>query len=132
MKVALGVAKGLEYLHNKADPPVYYRNLKPSKILLDKDFNAKISDFGLAKLGPVDGKTISTTVKGTYGYCAPEYQQTGQLSLKADIYSLGVLLLELITGRRVIDLTKPSNERDLITWVRFPSLYGSLAIGKVL
>ena len=127
MKVALGVAKGLEHLHDKANPPVIYRNLKCSNILLDKDFNAKLSDFGLAKLGTTDDKIhISTRVMGTNGYCAPEYQQTGQLTIKADIYSFGVVLLELITGRRVIDPTKPSREENLINWVSFPYLSFSI------
>lgn len=81
MKIALEAAKGLEYLHDKANPPVIYRDLKSSNILLDKDFNAKLSDFGLAKLGPVGDKThVSSRVMGTYGYCAPEYQRTGQLT----------------------------------------------------
>lgn len=120
MKVALGAAKGLEYLHDKANPPVIYRDLKSSNILLDKDFNAKLSDFGLAKLGTGDDKIhVSSRVMGTYGYCAPEYQRTGQLTLKSDIYSFGVVLLELITGRRVIDPTKPAKEQNLINWVSF-------------
>lgn len=120
MKVALGAAKGLEYLHEKANPPVIYRDLKSSNILLDKDFNAKLSDFGLAKLGSGDDKIhVSSRVMGTYGYCAPEYQRTGQLTLKSDIYSFGVVLLELITGRRVIDSSKPRDKQNLVSWVSF-------------
>ncbi|XP_056170424.1 probable serine/threonine-protein kinase PBL25 isoform X1 [Syzygium oleosum] len=119
MKIALGVAKGLEYLHDKAKPPVIYRNLKPSNILLDSQFNAKLSDFGLAKLGPVgDKQHVSTRVVGTYGYCAPEYQSTGQLSVKSDVYSFGIVLLELITGRRAIDITRPTEEQNLVTWAQ--------------
>lgn len=118
MRIALGAAKGLEYLHDKANPPVIYRDLKSSNILLDKNFNAKLSDFGLAKLGPVGDKThVSSRVMGTYGYCAPEYQRTGQLTVKSDVYSFGVVLLELITGRRAIDTTKPSTEQNLVCWV---------------
>ncbi|PNX73931.1 serine/threonine-protein kinase, partial [Trifolium pratense] len=117
MKVALEAAKGLEYLHDKANPPVIYRDLKSSNILLDKDFNAKLSDFGLAKLGPTGDKShVSSRVMGTYGYCAPEYQRTGQLTVKSDIYSFGVVLLELITGRRTIDNTRHSREQNLVTW----------------
>ncbi|XP_034690297.1 probable serine/threonine-protein kinase PBL26 [Vitis riparia] len=132
MKVALGAAKGLEYLHDKANPPVIYRDLKSSNILLDKDFNAKLSDFGLAKLGTGDDKIhVSSRVMGTYGYCAPEYQRTGQLTLKSDIYSFGVVLLELITGRRVIDPTKPAKEQNLINWAepifKDPSSFPQLA-----
>ncbi|WCJ40182.1 Protein kinase superfamily protein [Euphorbia peplus] len=103
MKIASGAAKGLEYLHN-ADPPVIYRDLKASNILLSERFHPKLSDFGLAKFGPVgDNSHVSTRVMGTYGYCAPEYASTGRLTLKTDIYSFGVLLLELITGYRAVD-----------------------------
>ncbi|KAJ8747171.1 hypothetical protein K2173_012975 [Erythroxylum novogranatense] len=102
MKIALGAAKGLEYLHDKANPPVIYRDLKASNILLDKDYNARLSDFGLAKLGPVGDKT--------------HYQRTGQLTTKSDVYSFGVVLLELITGRRVIDTTRSTAEQNLVSW----------------
>lgn len=118
MKIALGAAKGLEYLHDKANPPVIYRDLKSSNILLDKVFNAKLSDFGLAKLGPVGDKIhVSSRIMGTYGYCAPEYQRTGQLTIKSDVYSFGVVLMELITGKRSIDTTRPTEEQNLVTWV---------------
>ena len=118
MKIALGAAKGLEYLHDKANPPVIYRDLKSSNILLDNEFNAKLSDFGLAKLGPVGDKThVSSRVMGTYGYCAPEYQRTGQLTVKSDVYAFGVVLLELITGRRAIDTTRRVVEQNLVSWV---------------
>ena len=118
MKVGLGAAQGLEYLHDKANPPVIYRDLKASNILLDNDFNAKLSDFGLAKLGPVGDKShVSSRVMGTYGYCAPEYQRTGQLTPKSDVYSFGVVLLELITGKRVIDNTRPAKQQNLVAWV---------------
>lgn len=133
MRIALGAAKGLEYLHDKANPPVIYRDLKSSNILLDADFNAKLSDFGLAKLGPVGDKThVSSRVMGTYGYCAPEYQRTGQLTVKSDVYSFGVVLLELITGRRVIDTTRTTREQNLVSWVNlnFPSHF-LLLIHKV-
>ncbi|URE43110.1 STYKc [Musa troglodytarum] len=119
MKIAFGAAKGLEYLHEKANPPVIYRDLKSSNILLGKDYNAKLSDFGLAKLGPLgDSLHVSSRVMGTYGYCAPEYVRTGQLTLKSDVYSFGVVFLELITGRRVIDTTKPTDEQNLVTWAQ--------------
>ncbi|PWZ08972.1 putative serine/threonine-protein kinase PBL23 [Zea mays] len=117
MRVAVGAAKGIEYLHEVANPPVIYRDLKASNILLDRDFNAKLSDFGLAKLGPMgDQSHVSTRVMGTYGYCAPEYAMTGKLTKMSDIYSFGVVLLELITGRRAIDVTRPSEEQVLVHW----------------
>ncbi|KAK1286285.1 Serine/threonine-protein kinase PBS1 [Acorus calamus] len=119
MKIAAGAAKGLEYLHNKANPPVIYRDLKCSNILLGEGYHPKLSDFGLAKLGPVGDKThVSTRVMGTYGYCAPEYAMTGQLTLKSDVYSLGVVLLEIITGRRAIDNTRAAGEHNLVAWAR--------------
>ena len=119
MKIAAGAAKGLEYLHDKANPPVIYRDLKCSNILLDEEYNPKLSDFGLAKLGPVGDKThVSTRVMGTYGYCAPEYAMTGQLSIKSDVYSFGVVLLEIITGRKAIDSSKSKGEQNLVQWVR--------------
>ncbi|CAN4095500.1 unnamed protein product [Withania somnifera] len=116
LKIAAGAAHGLEYLH-KANPPVIYRDLKSSNILLDNEFNPKLSDFGLAKLGPVGDNThVSTRVMGTYGYCAPEYAMTGKLTLKSDIYSLGVVLLELITGRKAYDISKKPGEQNLVVW----------------
>ncbi|XP_074292309.1 serine/threonine-protein kinase PBL27 [Silene latifolia] len=119
MKIAAGAAKGLEYLHDKANPPVIYRDLKSSNILLDEGFHPKLSDFGLAKLGPVGDKThVSTRVMGTYGYCAPEYAMTGQLTLKSDVYSFGVVFLELITGRKAIDNTRAPGEHNLVAWAR--------------
>ncbi|CAI5994905.1 unnamed protein product [Closterium sp. NIES-64] len=119
MHVAAGAAKGLEYLHVKANPPVIYRDFKSSNILLDESWHPKLSDFGLAKLGPVGDKThVSTRVMGTYGYCAPEYAMTGQLTVKSDVYSFGVVLLELITGRRAIDMRRRHGEHNLVAWAR--------------
>ncbi|KAG8067859.1 hypothetical protein GUJ93_ZPchr0005g15535 [Zizania palustris] len=119
MKIAAGAAKGLEYLHDKASPPVIYRDFKSSNILLGEGYHPKLSDFGLAKLGPVGDKThVSTRVMGTYGYCAPEYAMTGQLTVKSDVYSFGVVFLELITGRKAIDSTKPHGEQNLVAWAR--------------
>lgn len=126
MKIACGSARGLEYLHCKADPPVIYRDLKSANILLDSEFNPKLSDFGLAKLGPVGDNThVSTRVMGTYGYCAPEYAMSGKLTLKSDIYSFGVVLLELITGRKVIDSNQKQGEQNLVSWVQFLTLLSS-------
>ncbi|GBG73041.1 hypothetical protein CBR_g12759 [Chara braunii] len=118
MKIAAGAAIGLEYLHDKANPPVIFRDFKSSNILLDEKYHPKLSDFGLARMGPEGGEThVSTRVMGTYGYCAPEYAMTGQLTLKSDVYSFGVVLLELITGRKVIDATRPHGEHNLVAWV---------------
>lgn len=119
MKIAAGAARGLEYLHVKMKPPVIYRDLKCSNILLGEGYHPKLSDFGLAKVGPSGDKThVSTRIMGTYGYCAPDYAMTGQLTFKSDIYSFGVVLLELITGRKAIDSTKPHKEQNLVAWAR--------------
>ncbi|XP_010471787.1 PREDICTED: serine/threonine-protein kinase CDL1-like [Camelina sativa] len=119
MKIAVGAARGIEYLHCKISPSVIYRDLKSANILLDKDFSVKLSDFGLAKVGPVGNRThVSTRIMGTYGYCAPEYAMSGRLTIKSDIYSFGVVLLELISGRKAIDLSKPNGEQYLVTWAR--------------
>ncbi|XP_022156693.1 probable serine/threonine-protein kinase PBL5 [Momordica charantia] len=119
MKIAAGAARGLEYLHEKMKPPVIYRDLKCSNILLGEGYHSKLSDFGLAKVGPSGDKThVSTRVMGTYGYCAPDYAMTGQLTFKSDIYSFGVVLLELITGRKAIDHLKPHSEQNLVAWAR--------------
>ncbi|CAD5167875.1 unnamed protein product [Musa acuminata subsp. malaccensis] len=139
MKIAAGAAKGLEYLHDKANPPVIYRDFKSSNILLGEGYHPKLSDFGLAKLGPVGDKThVSTRVMGTYGYCAPEYAMTGQLTVKSDVYSFGVVFLELITGRKAIDNTRPSGEQNLVAWARplfkdrrkFPNMADPLLQGR--
>ncbi|CAH9075130.1 unnamed protein product [Cuscuta epithymum] len=116
LKVALGAAKGLAFLHS-AESQVIYRDFKASNILLDSSYNAKLSDFGLAKDGPTGDKShVSTRVMGTYGYAAPEYLATGHLSSKSDIYSFGVVLLELLSGRRAIDKNRPSGEHNLVEW----------------
>ncbi|KAJ8441317.1 hypothetical protein Cgig2_024829 [Carnegiea gigantea] len=121
IKVAIGAARGLSFLHD-AESQVIYRDFKASNILLDADFNAKLSDFGLAKAGPTGDRThVSTQVIGTQGYAAPEYVATGRLSAKSDVYSYGVVLLELLTGRRALDKSRVSAEQSLADWAK-PSL----------
>ncbi|CAJ1946936.1 unnamed protein product [Sphenostylis stenocarpa] len=119
MKIALGAANGLAFLHEEAQRPIIYRDFKTSNILLDAEYNAKLSDFGLAKDGPEGEKThVSTRVMGTYGYAAPEYVMTGHLTSKSDVYSFGVVLLEMLTGRRSIDKKRPNGEHNLVEWAR--------------
>ncbi|CAL1368239.1 unnamed protein product [Linum trigynum] len=118
MKVAMGAARGLSFLHD-SEQQVIYRDFKASNILLDSDFNPRLSDFGLAKAGPTGDRThVSTQVMGTRGYAAPEYIATGRLTAKCDVYSFGVVLMEMLTGRQVVDKTKVGVEQNLIEWVR--------------
>ncbi|XP_026417664.1 receptor-like cytoplasmic kinase 176 [Papaver somniferum] len=118
MKVALGAAKGLAFLHS-AETQVIYRDFKTSNILLDSAYNAKLSDFGLAKDGPTGDKShVSTRVMGTYGYAAPEYLATGHLTARSDIYSFGVVFLEMLSGRKAIDKNRPAGEHNLIEWAK--------------
>ena len=132
MKVAAGASKGLEYLHDTANPPIIYRDFKAFNILLDDNLHAKLYDFGMAKLSGRDKMNNALPrVMGTYGYSAPEYTRTGQFSLKSDVYSFGVVLLELITGRRAIDTTRPNEEQNLVSWAqplfRDPKNYPDMA-----
>ncbi|XP_057492327.1 serine/threonine-protein kinase PBL34-like [Actinidia eriantha] len=116
IKIALGAAKALTFLHG-CPHPVIFRDVKTSNILLDSDYNAKLSDFGLAKAGVQSYNThISTRVMGTYGYAAPEYIATGHLTSKSDVYGFGVVLIEILTGRRSIDKGRPGGEQKLVDW----------------
>lgn len=118
LKIAVGAAKGLAFLHG-AEQPVIYRDFKTSNVLLDSDFTAKLSDFGLAKMGPEGSKShVTTRVMGTFGYAAPEYVSTGHLTTKSDVYSFGVVLLEMLTGRRSMDKSRPKNEQNLVDWAK--------------
>ncbi|KAG4113586.1 hypothetical protein ERO13_D13G232800v2 [Gossypium hirsutum] len=131
MKVALGAAKGLAFLHS-AEIKVIYRDFKTSNVLLDSNYNAKLSDFGLAKDGPTGDKShVSTRVMGTYGYAAPEYLATGHLTAKSDVYSFGVVLLEMLSGRRAVDKNRPSGEHSLVDWAK-PYLANKRKMFRVL
>ncbi|CAN6461504.1 unnamed protein product [Victoria cruziana] len=119
LRIALGAARGLTYLHEEMDFQIIFRDFKTSNVLLDEHWNAKLSDFGLARQGPGEGLShISTAVVGTIGYAAPEYIQTGRLTAKSDIWSFGVVLYELITGRRPVDRNRPRSEQKLLEWIR--------------
>ncbi|CAI0422648.1 unnamed protein product, partial [Linum tenue] len=119
MKIALDAARGLAYLHEDSQPSVIHRDFKASNILLENNFHAKVADFGLAKQAP-EGRVnyLSTRVMGTFGYVAPEYAMTGHLLVKSDVYSYGVVLLELLTGRKPVDMSQPSGQENLVTWTR--------------
>ncbi|KAJ6950566.1 hypothetical protein NC651_004289 [Populus alba x Populus x berolinensis] len=117
-KICIGVARGLAFLHEEVKPYIVHRDIKASNILLDKDLTAKISDFGLAKLIPDNQTHVSTRVAGTLGYLAPEYAIRGKLTRKADLYSFGVLLLEIVSGRNNTNTRLPVEEQYLLerTW----------------
>ncbi|KAK4264047.1 hypothetical protein QN277_029388 [Acacia crassicarpa] len=118
LNIALDVARGVEYLHTLAQQSFIHRDLKPSNILLGDDMRAKVSDFGLVRLAPEGRNSVETRLAGTFGYLAPEYAATGRVTTKVDVYSFGVILMELITGRRVLDDSLPEEDFHLVTWFR--------------
>ncbi|XP_010913798.1 probable serine/threonine-protein kinase PBL17 [Elaeis guineensis] len=131
VKIALDVARGLAFLHG-LERPIIYRDFKTSNILLDADYNAKLSDFGLAKEGPMGDQThVSTRVMGTYGYAAPEYVMTGHLTARSDVYGFGVVLLEMLIGRKAMDKSRPSREHNLVEWAR-PLLIHNRKLLKII
>ncbi|XP_019179976.1 PREDICTED: receptor-like kinase TMK4 [Ipomoea nil] len=116
--IALDVARGVEYLHSLAQQSFIHRDLKPTNILLSDDMRAKVADFGLVRNAP-DGKySVETRLAGTFGYLAPEYAATGRVTTKVDVYAFGVILLEIITGRKALDETMPDERSHLVTWFR--------------
>ncbi|XVF48302.1 hypothetical protein PTKIN_Ptkin03bG0179400 [Pterospermum kingtungense] len=115
MKIALDTARGLEYLHEHCNPPVIHRDLKSSNILLDSDFNAKLSDFGLAVTDAAQNKN-NLKLSGTLGYVAPEYLLDGKLTDKSDVYAFGVVLLELLLGRKPVEKLAPAQCQSIVTW----------------
>ncbi|KAK4785696.1 hypothetical protein SAY86_002385 [Trapa natans] len=117
-RIAAGAARGLAYLHEDCHPRIIHRDIKSSNILLDSNFEARVSDFGLAKLALDANTHVTTRVMGTFGYMAPEYASTGKLTEKSDVYSFGVVLLELITGRKPVDVSQPLGDESLVEWAR--------------
>ncbi|XP_062212581.1 proline-rich receptor-like protein kinase PERK4 [Phragmites australis] len=130
LRIALGSAKGLAYLHEDCHPRIIHRDIKSANILLDNKFEAMVADFGLAKLTSDNNTHVSTRVMGTFGYLAPEYASSGKLTEKSDVFSYGVMLLELLTGRRPIDTGTAHSflEDSLVDWAR-PALSRALADG---
>jgi serine/threonine protein kinase len=118
MKIILGTAKGLAYLHEGLEPKVVHRDVKSSNILLDRQWNPKVSDFGLAKLIGSERSYVTTRVMGTFGYVAPEYASTGMLNERSDVYSFGVLIMEIISGRNPVDYARHANEVNLVDWLK--------------
>ncbi|CAF2062100.1 hypothetical protein Bca4012_100926 [Brassica carinata] len=118
VRIAAGAARGLAYLHEDCHPRIIHRDIKSSNILLENNFDARVSDFGLARLALDCNTHITTRVMGTFGYLAPEYASSGKLTEKSDVYSFGVVLLELITGRKPVDSSQPLGEESLVEWAR--------------
>ncbi|XP_074302470.1 proline-rich receptor-like protein kinase PERK15 [Silene latifolia] len=129
LRIALGSAKGLSYLHEDCHPRIIHRDIKASNILLDENFEAMVADFGLAKLTTDTNTHVSTRVMGTFGYLAPEYASSGKLTEKSDVFSYGVMLLELITGRPPVDPNMKYMEDSLVDWSR-PLLAKALETGN--
>ncbi|CAI8611075.1 unnamed protein product [Vicia faba] len=118
LKIMIGVARGLNFLHS-LEKKIIYRDLKPSNILLDKAYTAKLSDFGLARSVPSDDRThVSTQIVGTRGYAAPEYIATGHLYVKSDVYGFGIVLLEILTGKRIGEIIRLTEPKSLHDWLK--------------
>ncbi|RLN00785.1 proline-rich receptor-like protein kinase PERK8 [Panicum miliaceum] len=130
IKIAVGAARGIAYLHEDCHPRIIHRDIKSSNILLDNNFEAKVADFGLARLA-LDAVThVTTRVMGTFGYMAPEYASSGKLTERSDVFSFGVVLLELITGRKPVDASRPLGDESLVEWAR-PLLSRALDTGNL-
>ncbi|XP_026456113.1 proline-rich receptor-like protein kinase PERK7 [Papaver somniferum] len=129
LNIALGSAKGLAYLHEDCHPRIIHRDIKAANILIDDNFEAMVADFGLAKLSSDTYTHVSTRVMGTFGYLAPEYASSGKLTEKSDVFSYGIMLLELITGKRPVDTSNTYMEDSLVDWAR-PILTRALGDGN--
>ncbi|KAK6931822.1 Leucine-rich repeat-containing N-terminal, plant-type [Dillenia turbinata] len=117
VQIAQGAARGLAYLHQSCEPRILHRDIKSSNILLDENFEAHLADFGLARLIRPSDTHVTTDLVGTLGYIPPEYGQASVATYKGDVYSLGVVFLELVTGKRPMDMCKPKGSQDLVSWV---------------
>jgi serine/threonine protein kinase len=113
-RVAIGTARGLEYLHEHCNPKIIHRDVKAANVLLDEDFEPVVGDFGLAKLVDVQKTSVTTQVRGTMGHIAPEYLSTGKSSERTDVFGYGIMLLELVTGQRAIDFSRLEEEDDVL------------------
>ncbi|RWV95901.1 hypothetical protein GW17_00041429 [Ensete ventricosum] len=116
MSIAIGSAEGIAYLHHHATPHIIHRDIKASNVLLDSEFQAHVADFGFAKLIPDGATHVTTRVKGTLGYLAPEYAMLGKAKESCDVYSLGILLLELASGRKPIDQSSLTSNHSVAEW----------------
>ncbi|XP_048319456.1 LRR receptor-like serine/threonine-protein kinase FEI 1 [Ziziphus jujuba] len=119
LNIIMGAAKGLAYLHHDCSPRIIHRDIKSSNILLDGNLEARVSDFGLAKLLEDEESHITTIVAGTFGYLAPEYMQSGRATEKTDVYSFGVLVLEVLSGKRPTDASFIEKGLNIVGWLNF-------------
>ncbi|KAJ4709386.1 Receptor-like kinase [Melia azedarach] len=126
MKIAIGSAEGLLYLHHEVTPHIIHRDIKASNVLLDSDFEPLVADFGFAKLIPEGVSHMTTRVKGTLGYLAPEYAMWGKVSESCDVYSFGILLLEILTGRKPIEKLPGGLKRTITEWAEPLIMKGKL------
>lgn len=131
VRVALGTARALEYLHEVCLPSVVHRNLKSANILLDEELNPHLSDCGLAALTPNTEREVSTQVVGSFGYSAPEFALSGIYTVKSDVYSFGVVMLELLTGRKPLDSSRVRSEQSLVRWAT-PQLHDIDSLAKMV
>ncbi|XP_015689454.2 protein STRUBBELIG-RECEPTOR FAMILY 8-like [Oryza brachyantha] len=131
VRIALGTARALEYLHEVCLPSVVHRNFKSSNILLDEEHNPHLSDCGLAALTPNTERQVSTEVFGSFGYSAPEFAMSGIYTVKSDVYSFGVVMLELLTGRKPLDSSRERSEQSLVRWAT-PQLHDIDALAKMV
>ncbi|WOL13599.1 protein STRUBBELIG-RECEPTOR FAMILY 8-like [Canna indica] len=131
MRIALGTARALEYMHEVCRPSVVHRNLKSTNILLDEELNPHLSDCGLAALTPNTERQVSAEIVGSFGYSAPEFAMSGVYTVKSDVYSFGVVMLELLTGRKPLDSSRVRSEQSLVRWAT-PQLHDIDAISKMV
>ncbi|XP_078154259.1 protein STRUBBELIG-RECEPTOR FAMILY 8-like isoform X2 [Carex rostrata] len=131
VKIALGTARALEYLHEVCTPAVVHRNFKSANILLDEELNAHLSDCGIASLAPNTERQVSTEVVGSFGYSAPEFAMSGIYTAKSDVYSFGVVMLELLTGRMPLDSSRSRTEQSLVRWAS-PQLHDIDLLSKMV
>ncbi|KAG9440052.1 hypothetical protein H6P81_020217 [Aristolochia fimbriata] len=131
VRIALGTARALEYLHEVCLPSVVHRNFKSANILLDEELNPQLSDCGLAALTPNTERQVSTQMVGSFGYSAPEFALSGIYTVKSDVYSFGVVMLELLTGRKPLDSSRIRSEQSLVRWAT-PQLHDIDALAKMV
>lgn len=132
VKIALGAARALEYMHEVCAPPMVHRSFKSANILLDDELNPHVSDCGLAALSPSGSeREVSAQMLGSFGYSAPEYAMSGTYTVKSDVYSFGVVMLELLTGRKPLDSSRPRSEQSLVRWAT-PQLHDIDALARMV